>query len=63
MTEYQLQRAIARRTGEDRETIAARGFHLVDDELSDEDLAPYLDWDLFAAQAAPTHRTTSAVRV
>jgi len=47
MTIQQLQRAVARATGEDRAVIAARGFSLVIDETPSEDDVPgrIVDWD------------------
>jgi len=48
MTARDLHRAVARATGEDVETIALRGFSLVDDgpHPEDDDLVErFLDWD------------------
>lgn len=52
MTTQDLHRAVARATGEDIETIAARGFSLVDDgTAADDDLVErFLDWDEFDAR-------------
>ncbi len=50
MTTQQLQRAVARATGEDLAVIAARGFSLVLDETPSEDDIPgqVIDWDAAA---------------
>lgn len=48
MTTRDLHRAVARATGEDVETIATRGFSLVDDGTHPEDddlVERFLDWD------------------
>ena len=50
MTPAQLQRAVARATGEDLAVIAALGFSLVIDETPSEDDIPgqFVDWEATA---------------
>ncbi len=52
MTQSELNRLVARASGEDRDTIAARGFSLVEDELPipEDDLALFVDWDQAQAE-------------
>ena len=52
MTPAQLQRAVARATGEDLAVITARGFSLVTDETPSEDDIPgqFVDWEATAGE-------------
>lgn len=45
MTQNDLNRAVARVTGETVTEISRRGFQPVDIEPTDQELEPYLDWD------------------
>lgn len=47
MTARDLQRAVARATGEDIDTIASLGFSLLEEDGPDEDdlVERFLDWD------------------
>lgn len=60
MTARDLHRAVARATGEEIETIAHRGFSLVDDDgtLDEELQERFLDWD--ELDARPTQRLVGA---
>lgn len=52
MTQTELHRAVSRATGDDVETIARRGFSLVEDESpvsEDNLLALIVDWDQLQA--------------
>jgi len=53
MTQSELNRAVSQATGEDRQTIAARGFSLVKDapsEPEDDLLDLIVDWDQLQAE-------------
>jgi hypothetical protein len=60
MTQADVNRAVARATGETIRTIAHLGFSLADQEVVDRDPEPYscdpeskiLDWDVLDAQRA-----------
>jgi hypothetical protein len=49
MTQFELDRSVARRIGEHVSLVSRRGFSLVDPELpvqdEDEELEAFLDWD------------------
>jgi hypothetical protein len=45
MTSRELNRAVARSTGEEIALIAARGFHLLEEPDVEDGPLPMLDWD------------------
>ena len=56
MTQHELNRAVARATGESSRTISRLGFSVADPDIVDYDPEPYdlqekhLDWDALADQ-------------